>query len=172
MYPIAQARSRQRNVLNGTDIGRWNAHADPMATSRKRQAARREDLEQMLEHRQAELNSQVLSRIERLRKAARPEVHGQGDDSDADVQRDIDVAMIQLQAEASRQIDAARKRIAAGEYGDCASCGKEIPTKRLQALPFAVYCLECAGEREHDAARARRAARDRVPPPGPDDARS
>jgi DnaK suppressor protein len=118
--------------------------------------ARREDLRQMLESRQAELNEQVQHRIGGLRASGSAEVHGQGEDADADVQRDVDMAMIQLRAETSRQIDAALERIDAGEYGDCVSCGEEIPTKRLQALPFAIRCVKCAGTREHDAARSRK----------------
>ena len=125
----------------------------------------------MLEARQAELHGQVQSRIGGLRALGTQEVHGLGEDSDADVQQDIDVAMIQLRAETSKQIDAALERIKAGEYGDCASCGEEIPTKRLQALPFAIRCVACAGAREYDDARSKRVTRDRVLP-GPDEARS
>jgi len=120
-----------------------------------RRTVRCDDLRQMLESRQAELNQQVQHRIGGLRASGSPEVHGQGEDADADVQLDIDMAMIQLRAETSRQIDAALQRIEAGEYGDCVSCGEEIPTKRLQALPFAIRCVKCAGTREHDAARSR-----------------
>jgi DnaK suppressor protein len=124
----------------------------------------------MLENRQAELNGEVHSRIGGLRTLAAPEVHGQDEDSDADVQQDIDVAMIQLRAEMSRQIDAALQRIDAGGYGDCASCGKEIPAKRLQALPFAIRCIGCEGVREHEGAR--KATRDRAAASGPDEARN
>jgi len=50
-------------------------------------------------------------------------------------------------------------RIAAGDYGDCASCGEEIPKNRLEALPFAVRCIACEGTREHDDARVRKLTR-------------
>jgi DnaK suppressor protein len=126
----------------------------------------------MLENRQAELNGEVHSRIGGLRTLAAPEVHGQDEDSDADVQQDIDVAMIQLRAEMSRQIDAALQRIDAGGYGDCASCGKEIPAKRLQALPFAIRCIGCEGIREHEGARTRTATRDRAAASGQDEVRN
>jgi RNA polymerase-binding transcription factor DksA len=115
----------------------------------------------MLTRRQAELNSQVQHRIGGLRASVSPEVHGQGEDSDADVQQDIELALIQVRAEASRQIDAALRRIDAGDYGDCASCGEEIPAKRLQALPFAIRCVKCAGAREDDTARSRLQTRER-----------
>ncbi|HEX9291128.1 MAG TPA: TraR/DksA C4-type zinc finger protein [Anaeromyxobacteraceae bacterium] len=45
-------------------------------------------------------------------------------------------------------IDAALARIASGEYGICVDCETEIDPKRLQALPFALLCTECATRRE------------------------
>jgi DnaK suppressor protein len=45
-------------------------------------------------------------------------------------------------------IDAALARIDAGEYGICVDCETDIDPKRLQALPFALLCTECATRRE------------------------
>jgi DnaK suppressor protein len=45
-------------------------------------------------------------------------------------------------------IDAALARIAQGEYGICVDCGTEIDPKRLQVLPFALLCTDCATRRE------------------------
>jgi RNA polymerase-binding protein DksA len=41
------------------------------------------------------------------------------------------------------EIDAALERIDAGTYGTCASCGREIPPERLEALPHATQCIDC-----------------------------
>jgi len=43
-----------------------------------------------------------------------------------------------------REIDAALGRLDAGEYGYCGGCGNPISTARLQAVPFARNCVECA----------------------------
>jgi len=43
---------------------------------------------------------------------------------------------------------AALARIEAGEYGECASCGEEIPAARLEVSPEAALCVECQGRRE------------------------
>jgi len=43
-------------------------------------------------------------------------------------------------------IDAALARLGAGVYGTCARCGDEIPLARLQAVPFAQYCVDCQHE--------------------------
>jgi DnaK suppressor protein len=42
------------------------------------------------------------------------------------------------------QIKAALDRIENGSYGTCVSCGEEIAIARLEALPFAQHCIECA----------------------------
>ncbi len=39
-------------------------------------------------------------------------------------------------------------RIQSGEFGVCASCNQEISPKRLNAVPTAVYCLECQEQLE------------------------
>jgi DnaK suppressor protein len=46
------------------------------------------------------------------------------------------------------QIDAAIARVDAGEYGVCVDCDMEIDPRRLAALPYALYCTECAQRRE------------------------
>ena len=42
-----------------------------------------------------------------------------------------------------RQIQEALDRLQLGEFGICLSCTEAIPPKRLQALPWAKYCVGC-----------------------------
>jgi RNA polymerase-binding protein DksA len=41
------------------------------------------------------------------------------------------------------QIDAALRRIEAGTFGTCQTCGKPIAPERLEALPWATDCIAC-----------------------------
>jgi RNA polymerase-binding protein DksA len=43
-----------------------------------------------------------------------------------------------------RDIQQAMLRIDRGEYGTCARCGGEIGLARLNALPTATHCIDCA----------------------------
>lgn len=43
-----------------------------------------------------------------------------------------------------RQIEAALRRIAEGEYGYCTKCGNEIGDERLDLLPHTPFCRSCA----------------------------
>ncbi|MDR2194935.1 MAG: TraR/DksA family transcriptional regulator [Treponema sp.] len=40
-------------------------------------------------------------------------------------------------------IDSALTRIQQGKYGLCIRCGKRIPRDRLEAIPYALMCIEC-----------------------------
>ncbi|HEX8179192.1 MAG TPA: TraR/DksA family transcriptional regulator [Pyrinomonadaceae bacterium] len=40
-------------------------------------------------------------------------------------------------------IDESLRRIEAGEYGECINCGEPVLEKRLEAVPWARYCLKC-----------------------------
>ena len=42
-----------------------------------------------------------------------------------------------------RQVEEALDRLDLGEYGRCLACGIPIVPKRLQAVPWAKYCLSC-----------------------------
>lgn len=42
------------------------------------------------------------------------------------------------------KVDHALERISKKEYGLCESCGKAIPLERLNVLPYATLCVECA----------------------------
>ena len=47
-----------------------------------------------------------------------------------------------------QQIDKALDRINQGTYGRCVKCGKEIPQERLEVLPYALMCVNCASAQE------------------------
>ncbi len=42
------------------------------------------------------------------------------------------------------EIDAATQRLAEGRYGRCEACGAPIASARLEALPAARTCIDCA----------------------------
>lgn len=63
------------------------------------------------------------------------------------VERQNDDVLRALLAEAEeglRQVERARARLADGSYGRCTACGASIAVARLQALPAAELCPECA----------------------------
>jgi len=45
-------------------------------------------------------------------------------------------------------IDEALKRVEDGSYGSCTQCGRQIPKKRLNALPHTELCIACQSKTE------------------------
>jgi len=45
-------------------------------------------------------------------------------------------------------VDEALKRIEDGIFGSCSQCGKQIPKKRLNAIPHAELCIICQSKNE------------------------
>lgn len=67
--------------------------------------------------------------------------------------RDIDVkiGLAQHEAEVRQQIDAALERVNAGTFGVCERCHAKIGARRLDALPYARYCVRCERSIEKEA---------------------
>lgn len=62
--------------------------------------------------------------------------------------------MIDNDRSMERQIQAALERLDMGKYGVCERCGKPIDPRRLAALPYATFDIEC--EKIVEAERAAR----------------
>jgi DnaK suppressor protein len=50
-------------------------------------------------------------------------------------------------SETLQDIEDALAKFDAGTYGECESCGKPIPDARLEAMPAARVCIDCASLR-------------------------
>jgi len=120
---------------------------------------RYEDLKRILEDRRREILSEVQGKIRDVRTEGSSsklnEVFDAGESSEADIQEDIEFALIQMKAETLNKINQALTRLEEGAYGNCFECGEEISEARLRALPFAVRCKDCEEAREMAQQRER-----------------
>lgn len=57
--------------------------------------------------------------------------------------RQLDMAGGDLFADRLYALDQALKTIDAGTYGTCARCGRPIAPARLEAQPWAAFCITC-----------------------------
>ena len=60
-----------------------------------------------------------------------------------DIDRKMIEAMGSQDLKRIRMIDAALTRIQQGKYGLCIKCAKKIPYERLEAIPYAIMCIDC-----------------------------
>jgi RNA polymerase-binding transcription factor len=125
--------------------------------------SRYSDLRLMLEGRRREIRAEVHHKMRDVRTEGTwggklNEVLDAVESSEADIQGDIELALIQMKSETLSKINDALARLEQGDYGNCFDCGEEIAEKRLRALPFAVRCKDCEEAREIAAQRERQVA--------------
>jgi DnaK suppressor protein len=113
---------------------------------------RYDELRGMLEERRRAIVSEMHDKIRDVRvegsRAPAQGVRDEAESSEAEIQGDIEFALLQMKAEMLRKIDEALERLEDRTYGCCYECGEEIAERRLRALPFAVRCKDCEEIRE------------------------
>jgi DnaK suppressor protein len=121
--------------------------------------ARYAELRRILEERRREILSEVQEKMRDVRSIG-ASGEGQGvldaaETTEADIQDDIELALIQMKSETLHKIEEALTRLDEKTYGNCNECGEEILERRLRALPFAVRCKDCEEAREMAELRER-----------------
>jgi DnaK suppressor protein len=124
------------------------------------------DLKHMLEERRGEIHAEVQGKMRNVRAEGtwggkKNEVLDAVESAEADIQEDIEFALVQMKSETLNKINDALMRLEQGDYGNCFDCGEEIAEKRLRALPFAVRCKDCEEARETVEQRERHMAQRR-----------
>jgi len=128
--------------------------------------ARYNELKKMLEDRRRELQAEVQGKMRGVREEGTwggklNEVLDAVESAEADIQEDIEFALVQMKSETLNKVNDALARLERGDYGFCYECGEEIGEKRLRALPFAVRCKDCEEARETAEQRERQQAQRR-----------
>lgn len=92
-----------------------------------------------------ELREDAMARLKDKKRLDMPdnEVGDPIDDASKSLDKEI---LFELSGNAHKtldQIEAALRKIDKGIYGVCEYCRQPIPKKRIKALPFARYCINC-----------------------------
>ena len=126
---------------------------------KKMRKDRYEELKRILEDRRFEITDELQDKMRDVRAegavVARQGVRDEAESSEADIQDDIEFALLQMKAETLSRIEEALKHLEDGSYGYCYECGGEVTEQRLRALPFAVRCKDCEEVREVASQRKR-----------------
>lgn len=126
--------------------------------------SRYSELKQMLDQRRGELQAEVQGKMRGVREEGTwggklNEVFDAVESAEADIQEDLEFALVQMKSETLNKITDALTRLEQGDYGYCFDCAEEIGEKRLRALPFAVRCKDCEQARETAQERQRQLTR-------------
>jgi DnaK suppressor protein len=87
----------------------------------------------------------TLAELERLEEKLQVEVeYGLGEGDPNIYEREINMALRRRTRRKVKSLQEALTRFEEGTYGFCEMCGREISAQRLEALPQARLCIECA----------------------------
>ena len=65
-------------------------------------------------------------------------------------EQEFTLSLLQNEEQLLDEISSALERIRQSTFGQCEECQADIPKARLQALPYARYCVECARKLEQN----------------------
>jgi len=108
-----------------------------------------EKMEKMLQDEKSEIINTLVSNNNDFKEI----VDGMDPKDLADIASDdIDRKMIEMlgsqELKRLKMIESAQTRIKQGKYGHCIKCDRPIPPERLEAIPYALMCIECKSEEE------------------------
>jgi DnaK suppressor protein len=98
--------------------------------------------EAVLESKRRELLTDLARLKGEVREAGEPEVRDSIDEVTSDEISGESFQEITEKSKTLEQVEDALKRVAAGTYGKCIVCGRQISPARLEALPWTPYCLD------------------------------
>ncbi|MCR4742392.1 MAG: TraR/DksA family transcriptional regulator [Treponema sp.] len=108
-----------------------------------------DSMKEKLKKEREELLSSLAGQSDEMRDLVKTVESGDEADVAADaIDRTLLTALGSQDANRLQQIDSALERIYKGKFGYCEVCGREIPQERLEALPYARMCVQCASMSE------------------------
>ncbi len=117
-----------------------------MAVATKRNTGRQVQYENALRSMRAELQDLVRDTRQAVLAERVPE------DSIAlgsqNLLQDLAVGQLHRHKQLLEEVETALRHIEDGSYGVCGGCRNAIPARRLQAVPWARYCVSCAELRQ------------------------
>lgn len=110
-------------------------------------ASQRERFKQVLETRIAELEHALATAKEAARQGTAKHADP-ADQAASEYERQSLVHQAATARQMLKNLTQALERMRQGIFGECAECGGDIELKRLEAIPWARYCVRCQEERE------------------------
>jgi RNA polymerase-binding protein DksA len=87
---------------------------------------------------------QLIRDTDRILESILEDVHPPGEHEIAPSEGiDVETSLEKADVARLRRIDSALQRIKDGTYGRCQRCGRAIIEARLDAVPDALYCVQC-----------------------------
>lgn len=111
-------------------------------------AKKTEHFKRLLEDRILETERTIASAEQEIRTISARQADT-ADQAAAEYERQALTHKAAIARQTLQNLRQALERLGRGTFGQCAECGNEIELKRLEAIPWARYCLTCQELREH-----------------------
>ena len=108
-----------------------------------------EGFKKRLETRQQELRRMVTRTQQDGRSADEDTVQDIADKAASSYNKEFLFHQSNADRQLLQMVENALARIREGNFGECISCGKEINSKRLDAVPWTRHCIECQEKLEN-----------------------
>lgn len=96
---------------------------------------------------------ETLNEVLNQSKEVEPDVvQDAGDKAETSYTKEFLLSLSNTERKQLSKIDEALERIEEGSYGVCQMCNKQISKKRLDAVPWALYCIHCQEKAEEESA--------------------
>ena len=107
-----------------------------------------------LEEKQRQLVEEVGKTVQYGKGSEDDSIKDLGDQASSAYNREFQFELGNGDRRLLREVLTALRKLDEGGFGECERCGEPIGEKRLEALPFARFCIECQRrlEREDKAA--------------------
>jgi DnaK suppressor protein len=115
----------------------------------KKPDARLQRLRQILDREQNHAYERIRELRNEQQQDAAPSPGDGLDDTSSLAEIETHAGLIEREEDRLKAIEDALSRLERNRYGLCEGCGNEIPTERLQAMPFAAYCVQCQRKRSN-----------------------
>lgn len=106
-------------------------------------------LEEKLRQQQTLLERSMLTAVEQGRQTVADVTQDVADQAVSSYQKELLFTQGTTGHAQLSQIRFALERIGEGSYGECLQCGNTIGAKRLEAVPWTPYCIDCQGKIEN-----------------------
>jgi DnaK suppressor protein len=155
----SQETARKHAAVSAADLlGLGTAPKRPKKKTKaripKQNAARWAQYLERLENLRDRIESSMNHIVaDHLKESKQGNSAGQGGMDEGDVgsrstDQDLALGLVSNSQELLYEVEDAIQRIREGEFGSCEICSEEIPSARLEALPYARMCVRCKAERE------------------------
>jgi DnaK suppressor protein len=115
----------------------------PMQAPTRKKKVNPETYRKLLMEKREELIGRLYERRSQI--AGEREPDDEGAFALQDVIKDLALTNMEREIRTLTEVELSLRLMESGQYGLCGSCGDEIPTARLQALPWTRICVACAG---------------------------